>query len=87
MERGTGFLRRLSMSSSTFNKPQVENNNATSPRAPTPPPNSAVTPSEKTLPFSRNAKLRRSTVSDGKRRRSPSPMGERMLKGHFDGFN
>jgi len=26
-------------------------------------------------------------VDGGKPRRAPSPMGERILKGHFDGFN
>jgi len=83
LERGTGFLRRLSLSSSTFTKLQNDN---TSPRAPSPPPNTAVNTRNKGVPFS-PPKARRSTVSDGKRRRSPSPMGERILKGHFDGFN
>jgi hypothetical protein len=33
---------------------------------------------------------RRATLAvpaEGRVRRVPSPMGERMLKGHFDGFN
>jgi hypothetical protein len=83
LERGTGFLRRLSLSSFTLTKLQNDN---TSPRAPSPPPNTAVSTRTKSTPFS-PPKARRSTVSDGKRRRSPSPMGERILKGHFDGFN
>ena len=99
LERGTGFLRRLSLSSSNFSKvsnyttlyrlprishPQPQNDN-TSPRGPSPPPNTAVSPRNTSPQFS--LPKRRSTVSDAKRRRSPSPMGERILKGHFDGFN
>lgn len=55
-------------------------------RAP-PPPNTAVTPTDKTAPF-KNKPRRSATVSENaKPRRAPSPMGERILKGHFDGFN
>ncbi|EPQ54235.1 hypothetical protein GLOTRDRAFT_139571 [Gloeophyllum trabeum ATCC 11539] len=32
-------------------------------------------------------KPRSATVNTGSIRRAPSPMGERILKGHFDGFN
>ncbi|KAG7451348.1 uncharacterized protein BT62DRAFT_418422 [Guyanagaster necrorhizus] len=84
-ERGTGLLRRLSMSS-TFAKPS----DMTSRSPPNAPPNSAVNPTEgKQLPFARDSRPRRSaTISvDTKQRRAPSPMGERILKGHFDGFN
>jgi hypothetical protein len=27
------------------------------------------------------------SIDNGRPRRAPSPMGERILKGHFDGFN
>ncbi|KAK0194069.1 hypothetical protein F5146DRAFT_418161 [Armillaria mellea] len=84
-ERGTGLLRRLSMSS-TFAKPSDMRSRS----PPNAPPNSAVSPTEgKQLPFVRDSRPRRSaTISvDAKPRRAPSPMGERILKGHFDGFN
>ncbi|PFH53144.1 hypothetical protein AMATHDRAFT_45766 [Amanita thiersii Skay4041] len=86
LERGSGFLRRLSLSTTTFTKPQNENRSPTMP--PSPPPNSAVTLENRGVPFS-VAKQRRATLNgEGTRpRRAPSPMGERMLKGHFDGFN
>jgi hypothetical protein len=79
VERGTALLRRLSLSSGSFAKPQNE--------GPVP-PNSAVSPTS-TRPFRMDTKPRRSaTVNEGARpRRAPSPMGERILKGHFDGFN
>lgn len=81
-ERGTGLLRRLSLSSSAFTKPQFDSNSP-----PSPPPNTAVSPTTRGAPFT--SKPRRSaTVAEGaKPRRAPSPMGERILKGHFDGFN
>jgi len=86
-ERGAGLMRRLSLSTSTFNKSVVESPTTTLP--PSPPPNSAVSSTPKTAPFSRQSKAKRSaTVSETPRhRRAPSPMGERILKGHFDGFN
>lgn len=81
-DRGTNLLRRLSLSSSTFAKPTME----TSGR-PAPPPNTAVSPTDKTAPF-KNKPRRSATISEiAKPRRAPSPMGERILKGHFDGFN
>lgn len=48
-----------------------------------PPPNSvSMSPTDaRTVP---RPKQRRATEST---RRAPSPMGERILKGHFDGFN
>ncbi|KAG9314959.1 hypothetical protein JVU11DRAFT_4068 [Chiua virens] len=61
------------------------------PVSPQPPPNSAVSPSpsDSTNVLSGRNKPRRSvTVTERTRpRRAPSPMGERILKGHFDGFN
>jgi len=87
-DRGTNLLRRLSLSSAAFVKPQFDTNGrAASP--PSPPPNTAVSPTiAKGAPFS-NKPRRSATIStDGvKPRRAPSPMGERILKGHFDGFN
>ncbi|KAG6865976.1 hypothetical protein C0991_009978 [Blastosporella zonata] len=85
LERGTGLLRRLSLSSGAFAKPL--NNEARSP--PSPPPNTAVSPVARNMPFAHHTRPRRSaTINEGtKPRRAPSPMGERILKGHFDGFN
>ncbi|KAF5372765.1 hypothetical protein D9615_010101 [Tricholomella constricta] len=86
LERGSGLLRRLSLSSGAFAKPH----NEARPAPHSPPPNSAQSPTAKNTPFvHNNNKPRRSaTVNEGSRpRRAPSPMGERILKGHFDGFN
>jgi len=81
LERGTGLLRRLSLSTgpSAFAKPQSP---------PEAPPNTAVSPTSATMPYARDKPRRSTTVSSSSRpRRAPSPMGERILKGHFDGFN
>ncbi|KAG5651293.1 hypothetical protein H0H81_009146 [Sphagnurus paluster] len=85
LERGSGLLRRLSLSSGAFARPIAEGRSG----PPSPPPNTAVSTSPRTMPFSRDTKPRRSaTINEGsKPRRAPSPMGERILKGHFDGFN
>ncbi|KIM40563.1 hypothetical protein M413DRAFT_164045 [Hebeloma cylindrosporum] len=81
-ERGSNLLRRLSLSSSAFVKPTLD----TSGRPP-PPPNTAVSPTDNAVPF-KNKPRRSATVSENaKPRRAPSPMGERILKGHFEGFN
>ncbi|TFK74107.1 hypothetical protein BDN72DRAFT_893335 [Pluteus cervinus] len=86
-ERGAGLLRRLSLGSAAFNKPL--NDSPTGPHPPSPPPNTAVAPTPKDIPFSRDSKPKRSATlgADMRPRRAPSPMGERILKGHFDGFN
>ncbi|KAJ7081782.1 hypothetical protein B0H15DRAFT_924123 [Mycena belliarum] len=79
-ERGQGLLRRLSLSIAPDGKRSP----------PGVPPNSAVSPTFPVMPFGRNDKPRRSatlSVAEGRPRRAPSPMGERILKGHFDGFN
>ncbi|KAJ7094279.1 hypothetical protein C8R44DRAFT_645391 [Mycena epipterygia] len=84
-ERGQGLLRRLSLSSAAFMTP---NDGKRSP--PNAPPNTAVSPTQSSLPFGRDSKPRRSATlssAEGRPRRAPSPMGERILKGHFDGFN
>ncbi|KAF9000653.1 hypothetical protein BDQ17DRAFT_1391200 [Cyathus striatus] len=87
-ERGSSLLRRLSLSSTAFAKPQLDGSSR--PLAPpSPPPNTAAATSPTNVPFS-NKPRRSATVSSGEtgsRRRAPSPMGERILKGHFDGFN
>ncbi|KIY62403.1 hypothetical protein CYLTODRAFT_178039 [Cylindrobasidium torrendii FP15055 ss-10] len=81
---GAGLLRRLSIGNPFAGRPRSP---------PDAPPNSAVSPaSPSQMPdFDRRArsKNRRQTISSdlGNRRRAPSPMGERILKGHFDGFN
>lgn len=79
VERGAGLLRRLSLSTgaSAFVKPP-------SPEAP---PNTAVSPTAPSLPSPPDAGHRRATTASARPRRAPSPMGERILKGHFDGFN
>ncbi|KAJ7145124.1 hypothetical protein C8R43DRAFT_550875 [Mycena crocata] len=84
-ERGQGVIRRLSLSGgSIFNPPDGKRS------PPNAPPNTAVSPKQGSLPFGRDSKPRRSatlSAADGRPRRAPSPMGERILKGHFDGFN
>lgn len=54
---------------------------------PSPPPNTAVQTAPPNTPFV-NKPVRSATISvdNGRPRRVPSPMGERILKGHFDGF-
>ncbi|KAJ7471549.1 hypothetical protein B0H11DRAFT_1677506, partial [Mycena galericulata] len=99
-ERGQGLLRRLSLSTNAFINPTDGKRSRSPPGAP---PNSAVSPTQgHGLPFARdtgpgpgpgngNGKPRRaatlSAAPEGRPRRAPSPMGERILKGHFDGFN
>ncbi|EIN09964.1 hypothetical protein PUNSTDRAFT_125937 [Punctularia strigosozonata HHB-11173 SS5] len=87
-ERATGLLRRLSMGSSFASKPQVavqpvSAHTVRGHSGTVPPPNSVSgSPTDaRTVP---RTKQRRATEST---RRAPSPMGERILKGHFDGFN
>ncbi|KAA1477200.1 hypothetical protein DENSPDRAFT_844391 [Dentipellis sp. KUC8613] len=92
-ERGVGVLRRLSLGGS-FGRPTLPPVQRTmSPPPPMAPPPSAVSPSTTNgppLPASPMRKTRRSATVSARspdRRRAPSPMGERILKGHFDGFN
>ncbi|KAI0046580.1 hypothetical protein FA95DRAFT_1573061 [Auriscalpium vulgare] len=101
-ERGVGVLRRLSLSGG-FNRPFLPGLAArtTSPPRPSTPPPSAVTPTAPTMPQAqiapradgspktrvRRAATLNSRSAEAKHRRAPSPMGERILKGHFDGFN
>ena len=92
-DKGSGLLRRLSLSSAAFAKPLTDTTTATRddafpPPVPRAPPNSTVA-TEAPMPLPHINKPKRSaTVSIPSRpRRAPSPMGERILKGHFDGFN
>ncbi|TFY58576.1 hypothetical protein EVG20_g8097 [Dentipellis fragilis] len=91
-ERGVGVLRRLSLGGS-FGRPTLPAVQRTmSPPPLTAPPPSAVTSptNGSPLPASPMRKTRRSATVSARspdRRRAPSPMGERILKGHFDGFN
>ncbi|KAF8643232.1 hypothetical protein AX16_009121 [Volvariella volvacea WC 439] len=85
LERGAGLLRRLSLSNGGIAKPAES-----APAPPSPPPNTAVSPTPQNTPFSRDTRPRRAATintDSGRHRRAPSPMGERILKGHFDGFN
>jgi len=79
-ERASGLLRRLSLSTS-FSRPPGYGGNDQLPAAP---PNTAFpnSPTNGNTPLNRCNSPPRKPV-----RRAPSPMGERILKGHFDGFN
>ncbi|KAI9066299.1 hypothetical protein FKP32DRAFT_1566230 [Trametes sanguinea] len=91
-DRAAGLLRRLSLGGN-MTRPQmplqkpVNTSAVQAPRSTTPPgmssnPAGALsTPTRKTR--------RANTMAPGTPRppRAPSPMGERILKGHFDGFN
>ncbi|KAI6155099.1 hypothetical protein BKA82DRAFT_132735 [Pisolithus tinctorius] len=83
-ERGVNILRRLSFGSAK--NPAAP---STSPPQPAPPPNTAVSTSPviPTSSFAGRKPKRSATVTEsGRPRRAPSPMGERILKGHFDSF-
>ncbi|KAL5486101.1 hypothetical protein ACEPAI_7145 [Sanghuangporus weigelae] len=88
-ERGAGLLRRLSLGGA-FVRPQPP-----SPPAQHAAPTSlapAAPVSEAKAPNLQGRKKRRASTlgvpgEGGRPRRSPSPMGERILTGHFDGFN
>ncbi|KAF8825270.1 hypothetical protein F5879DRAFT_926020 [Lentinula edodes] len=86
VERGAGLLRRLSLSTGA---PAFGKHLAGTPQfIPEAPPNTAVSPTAPNLPYPRDTKHRRATTTSSARpHRAPSPMGERILKGHFDGFN
>ncbi|KAH9847706.1 hypothetical protein C2E23DRAFT_871683 [Lenzites betulinus] len=87
-DRAAGLLRRLSLGGSIA-RPQVPpprpmNGSAQAPRSTTPPGMKSASAGAAAR------KTRRSnTMAAGTPRppRAPSPMGERILKGHFDGFN
>ncbi|KAI8980029.1 hypothetical protein BD414DRAFT_421041 [Trametes punicea] len=91
-DRAAGLLRRLSLGGS-MTRPQlpvqkpVMNGPPQAPRSTTPPGMSS-NPAGAQSPTPRKAR-RANTMAPGTQRppRAPSPMGERILKGHFDGFN
>ncbi|KAF8577778.1 hypothetical protein K439DRAFT_1621828 [Ramaria rubella] len=85
--RGAGVLRRLSISSSLTSKPTL----SVQPRSATPPKQDGGTRPGHHSPrgsgqLRKAATLSAGTVSANEKPRPPSPMGERMLKGHYDGF-
>ncbi|KAI9574037.1 hypothetical protein HD554DRAFT_2054711 [Boletus coccyginus] len=100
-ERGAGVLRRLSLGSylakvccslclHPSSSPDVSQPPAADipqPGGPQSPPHSA--PITNTMQPTRKLRVGRSaTITESTYpRRAPSPMGERILKGHFDGFN
>jgi len=72
------------------------NRSASPPRPATPPPSAVTPPAGSGFTTNRNntdvrSRVRRSATltnpPTNARHRAPSPMGERILKGHFDGFN
>lgn len=97
-ERGTALLRRLSLGNA-FARPAVTERGPSPPHPRTPPntavPNTAVDSgngySKMPNVNAKGTRVRRSATLNvdggGRTRRAPSPMGERILKGHFDGFN
>ncbi|KAF8843783.1 hypothetical protein BDN67DRAFT_994801 [Paxillus ammoniavirescens] len=86
-ERGVNLLRRLSLGSA-LSKPTNDIPRSRTPPQPHAPPNSAVTSSPIDHLFVGRRARRSATIAEpGRQRRAPSPMGERILKGHFDGFN
>ncbi|KLO09732.1 hypothetical protein SCHPADRAFT_550705 [Schizopora paradoxa] len=77
-DRGARLLRRLSLGTA-LNKPSMPPPSAPATDAP-PLPLTPRTPTSA-------KKMRRRTLAAEPPRRAPSPMGERILKGHFDGFS
>jgi len=83
-ERATGLLRRLSLSTSFAKPPGIGAGSGAGERIPAAPPNTAypISPTSGSPQNQQNLSPGRKPVQ-----RAPSPMGERILKGHFDGFN
>ncbi|KAI0707214.1 hypothetical protein C8Q76DRAFT_770899 [Earliella scabrosa] len=89
-ERAAGLLRRLSLGGNNMGRPALPvlkpvNGSAQAPRSTTPPGMKSAAASGTPTRKARRA----NTMAPGTARppRAPSPMGERILKGHFDGFN
>ncbi|KAF8519567.1 hypothetical protein JB92DRAFT_2828420 [Gautieria morchelliformis] len=85
-DRGAGVLRRLSISNTLTSKPPVSGRSTTPPRQ-----DGGTRPGSKASPrasgqLRKAATLSAGTVDANSKPRAPSPMGERMLKGHYDGF-
>ncbi|EMD33934.1 hypothetical protein CERSUDRAFT_117458 [Gelatoporia subvermispora B] len=88
-DRAAGVLRRLSLGGALARPhiqiPKSPPPSTAAPRVPTPPQHAAAVGAGLN-----GRKVRRSATMGGgspPKPRAPSPMGERMLKGHFDGFN
>ncbi|GJE94603.1 hypothetical protein PsYK624_107730 [Phanerochaete sordida] len=89
-DRAAGLLRRLSLGGTALRPPPPQIKTAI-PMTPTdrvPPNTPAVERPSPPSPIPRKAR-RANTLAPGTARpkRAPSPMGERILTGHFDGFN
>jgi hypothetical protein len=84
-ERGVNVLRRLSLGSHLGKPPGYD---IPQPGIPRSPPHSVPSPPiMNTMQPTRKARRSATVTEPPRRRRAPSPMGERILKGHFDGFN
>ncbi|KAH9995678.1 hypothetical protein BJV74DRAFT_912140 [Russula compacta] len=94
--RGAGVLRRLSLGGSLKSVRSFDTTPASPPPPITPPPSAVTPPANSGFAANQNntdvrTRVRRSATLSvpptTARHRAPSPMGERILKGHFDGFN
>ncbi|CUA68496.1 hypothetical protein RSOLAG22IIIB_03533 [Rhizoctonia solani] len=87
MDRGQGILRRLSLGSAFAQRPSPAVMNSSPPQIhqPTPAPRDSPV-LRKPSPLRGNGNSLGLQVQDPVKQRGISPMGERMLKGHFDGF-
>ncbi|CAE6446071.1 hypothetical protein ACGC1H_002681 [Rhizoctonia solani] len=83
-DRGQGILRRLSLGSAFASRPIV-NSSPPQIHQPTPAPRDSPV-LRKPSPLRGNGNSLGLQVQDPVKQRGISPMGERMLKGHFDGF-
>ncbi|KIP10498.1 hypothetical protein PHLGIDRAFT_125533 [Phlebiopsis gigantea 11061_1 CR5-6] len=88
-DRAAGLLRRLSLGGTALRPilPQIRTAAPTAPSERVPPNSPVVERGARMAAAAR--KSRRATMAAGTARpkRAPSPMGERILTGHFDGFN
>ncbi|CAE6439821.1 unnamed protein product [Rhizoctonia solani] len=84
-DRGQGILRRLSLGSAFASRPAVVNSSPPQIHQPTPAPRDSPV-LRKPSPLRGNGNSLGLQVQDPVKQRGISPMGERMLKGHFDGF-
>lgn len=90
-DRAAGLLRRLSLGGS-LGRPPVPNmkqaSGANGAAAMSAAPERTRTPPNFSTAETPRRSRRANTLNPGSRpQRAPSPMGERMLSGHFDGFN
>ncbi|KAJ1307780.1 hypothetical protein OPQ81_001866 [Rhizoctonia solani] len=87
MDRSQGILRRLSLGSALAPRPSPAVLNSSPPQIHQPTPAPRESPVlRKPSPLRANSNSLGLQVQDPVKRRSISPMGERILKGHFDGF-